>query len=82
MEKEIASFEKNSAEEVRIKLQDYKGRTFIDLRVWTKPEAEGGEAKPTHKGLTLSVDLLPELRKAIDKALAEIEIGRDEVKKP
>jgi hypothetical protein len=71
MEKLIAAFERSSTSVIQAKLQDYRGRAYLDIRVWTR---EGAELKPTYKGLTLDVSLLGELRKAIDSALAEIEI--------
>ena len=60
---EVASFQKNSGEEVRAQLTNYKGYDLIDLRVFAIKQ--DGEAIATRKGLTLNVDLLPELKKAI-----------------
>jgi RecB family endonuclease NucS len=75
----IASFEKNSAEVVKVHLQEWHGQTYLDLRVWIAEKAgqEGAECA-THKGITLNVELLGDLKKAIDKALAEVELGKPE----
>jgi len=69
----IASFEKNSLEEVRISLTEFKGKELIDLRVYYQPE-NGEEKRPTKKGITISPEKFPELKKAIlalEKALQE-----------
>lgn len=75
MEEEIAAFEKNSMEEVRIKISEWKSQKYLDIRVWTNSRYEKeGESKPTKKGITLNVELLPELLEALkktDKAIRE-----------
>jgi hypothetical protein len=71
MEKVIASFEKNSEEQVQVKLQDFKGRRYVDIRIWAREDAAW---IPTYKGLTLDAELLGELRKAIDAAFSEVEV--------
>lgn len=67
----ISSFSKNALEEVRAQVINYKGYDLIDLRVWAlKKDGEGVVA--TRKGITISIELLPELKKAVlalDKAL-------------
>jgi len=69
MEKEIAVFEKNSMEEVRIKISEWKSQEYLDIRVWTNPRYEKeGEGKPTKKGITLNIELLPSLLEALKKA--------------
>ena len=68
---EVARFQKNSGEEVRAQLTNYKGYDLIDLRVFAIRK-DGDVA--TRKGLALNVALLPELKKAIlavEKALKE-----------
>jgi hypothetical protein len=76
----IASFEKNSIEVVRVHLQTWKAQRYVDIRVWKQARPGDGKAaaQPTHKGITLNVELLPELRDAIDKALTEIELEDSE----
>jgi len=78
----IASFQKNSAEVVRVYLQTWKDQRYVDIRVWSQARPGDGEAAahPTYKGITLSVELLENLKKAVDKALAAVEMG--EVEEP
>ena len=64
----IHTFEKNSAEEVRICLTTYKGRDYLDLRVFYR--ADDGEMRPTKRGLTLNLDLVPELETGLQKLRA------------
>ena len=59
----VFKFKKNALEEVRASLSDYKGKTYLDIRVFYRDEE--GEWKPTKKGITLAPDLLPELEKAV-----------------
>jgi transcriptional coactivator p15 (PC4) len=65
---EIAKFWRNRrGEAVIVSLREYEGRVLIDCRVnFTNKE---GKFQPTNKGLSLVVLRLPELAKAINKAL-------------
>ncbi|MBW1679676.1 MAG: transcriptional coactivator p15/PC4 family protein [Deltaproteobacteria bacterium] len=60
----ISSFEKNSFEEVRVSLTEFKGKELIDLRIYYQPE-DIEEMRPTKKGITISTEKFPELKKAI-----------------
>jgi hypothetical protein len=62
-------------EEVRVSIQEYKGRRYLSLWVWFKNDDDNWQ--PSKKGLTLSLDLLPELRKAVDAALAKVEFEEE-----
>ncbi len=65
---EIAKFEKNSFEEVRVEISEWKSQKYINIRVWVNPRYEkDGMAKPTKKGITLNVELLPKLLEALKK---------------
>lgn len=66
MEKEkiVARFEKNSKEEVRAVLTEFRGHRVADLRIYFRPD-KGGEMIPSKKGLSLTLDLLPELKQAV-----------------
>lgn len=66
---EVAKFWRNRrGEAVIVSLREYEGRALIDCRVnFTNKE---GKFQPTAKGLSLVVARLPELAKAINKALA------------
>jgi hypothetical protein len=72
--RELARFSKNSSEDVRLTLQDFGCGRYVDVRVWAKIRPGDGEASsPTEHGLVLDVDLLPDLRRAIDQAIVALE---------
>jgi len=70
-EKIIHQFKKNANETVIVKFTQFKGKRLIDIRAFYA--AENGELRPTQKGVSLRLDLLPELKEAIDKATEEWE---------
>jgi len=71
MEKQtlIEEFHKTSIEKVKVHIQGWKGNTYIDVRVW-KVEGTREETSDiaTKKGICISVELLPDLIKALQKA--------------
>jgi hypothetical protein len=75
MEKEIASFSKNRTELVKVRLLDFKEKRYVDIRVFLKPGEgdRGAEEEATGKGITIHVDHLPELQKALELAEAAID---------
>ena len=69
----IDEFEKNSAETVRTFIREYQGRLCVDFRAWTAGDL--GEKIPTKKGLMISVEILPDLLKAVQLAIMHIRDG-------
>ena len=66
----ICTFKKTQTEVVGLQVHTWKRRRYVDIRVWIKdPE---GVNKPTRKGLTLNVNLLPDLEAAVDLALKKV----------
>ena len=49
---------------IYFRLREYKGRKYIDLRLFFKPEDQE-EMYPTKKGLAIPLDLFGEFKKAI-----------------
>lgn len=69
MERQIAAFQKNSREQVRVVVKEYRGHEIVDIRAyWTK---DGTDWFPSKKGLAITTDKLPLLLGALHKA-AEI----------
>jgi len=65
MEKDVASFEKNKYQDVKVRISEYQGNDVIDVRIWTQPPQ--GDAKvPTGKGININVRLYPKLKEAVD----------------
>lgn len=65
MENQILyQFARNQDETVYFSLREYKDRTYLDLRVFYRPK-DTEEMRPTKKGITLSLDLFPELKRGV-----------------
>ena len=64
----IKEIEKNSREKLRVSLEDYKGKEYVDMRVFVKL-GDSEEWIRTKKGLTLRKETLEELGEAIAEAL-------------
>lgn len=62
-DKIVASFKRNPTEEVRAGIKDFKGRRYIDLRIYYIDDQ--GEWKPTRKGISLNTDFMAELKEAV-----------------
>jgi hypothetical protein len=69
-DKVVASFKRNPTEEVRAGIKEFKGRRYIDLRIYYMDDQ--GEWKPTRKGISLATDFMPELRNAVDNIEKEL----------
>ncbi|MBA7705906.1 hypothetical protein ES703_114748 [subsurface metagenome] len=69
----IDQFHKNSIELVKINLNEWKGELYVDVRIWMleRPQ-EPGSVRPSHKGIRLNVELLPQLIKGLEKAQARV----------
>ena len=64
----IHSFSKNNEETVQLALRKYKGKQYIDLRVWFQPEG-ASNLIPSKKGISLYLEHLPELKKGMERLL-------------
>ena len=59
----IAVLEKNSRETVHVRILEYHGRRFVDLRVFSGSDTR---PLPTKKGLVFPVEQLPALIEALE----------------
>ena len=59
----IKEIKKNSKEVIRISQSEYKGHTFIDLRIYF--EDEHGEYLPTKKGISFNPTIAEEIIEGI-----------------
>jgi len=64
----IGTVAKNSLESVRVCITEYKGKIYVDARVWYREDAAKDEEKPSKKGLCLSADVVEELIPLLSKA--------------
>lgn len=69
MEKTVLELEKGE-DLVRVHLKEFKGRQYIDARIFYMSET--GEWMPTKKGLSMTPELAAQVRDALTKALEEL----------
>ncbi len=59
----LHEFKRNAEETLRISLSTFKGRTYVDIRLFDK-----GELAPTKKGVTITPELWDEFRAGVARA--------------
>ena len=62
----IAIIQKNTREEIRVGMGEFKGHPLVSIRVWVT-----AEDLPTKKGLAFSPTLLPDVIAALEAAQKE-----------
>jgi hypothetical protein len=67
----ITKLTKSKNEQVHISLGEFGGCVTIDVRIWAA--WDGVSFRPTQKGVTLRVERLPALLRALDAAQLEAE---------
>lgn len=65
MSKVVSKFNKNAMEEIRVSLSEFKGHRLIDIRSFFGRKED--DRNPTKKGISISVALYPDLKKAIEE---------------
>ncbi len=68
------AYTRDGSDVFRVTVQSYRGGKYIHLRRWFWSEDGAEEELRPGKGLALRLDLLPELRVAVDKL---VEATRD-----
>ena len=56
----VYTLPRHEGEEIHFELRKYKGRHYVDLRLWFQTDPKD-EFKPTKKGISLAAERLPEL---------------------
>lgn len=75
----IDQFHKNSQELIEIHLSKWKGKDYVDVRIWHLPDPIKEDEKiATKKGICINTELLPRLIKALQKAQKALEKGQEE----
>lgn len=64
-EKILATIQKSETDTIKIRETEFKGKTYIDIRVYTKI-ADGTEI-PTKKGVMVTKDIMKLVREELDK---------------
>lgn len=61
----IGEIQKNSTERIRVSIEEYKGYSFLDVRVYY--EDDQGEWRPTKKGIAVPPDKVRDLIELLRK---------------
>lgn len=69
----LGTIRKNSHEELRISIDEFRGMTLVSLRVWF--QAGEGEMRPGRQGLALRPEALREVLAALHRADVELTGG-------
>ncbi len=72
MSEQIATIPRNSKEKIVFSLNEFKGKHYLDMRIFQIPENGGGQDIPTKKGLTIPVHLYSTFKdtlQSVDHAL-------------
>ncbi|OGH97046.1 MAG: hypothetical protein A2287_10920 [Candidatus Melainabacteria bacterium RIFOXYA12_FULL_32_12] len=67
----LASIPRSATEEIHIQINEYKGKQYLDLRVYYTTD-DGINWNPTKKGVTFPPDKLEELKQAVEEAQKEL----------
>jgi hypothetical protein len=68
-DKVIARMEKNSREEIRFSVQEYRGTDLIDIRVYLD---NAGEYRPTKKGISVPMERFNEFIRCLNRVVEKI----------
>ncbi|MCD8378498.1 MAG: transcriptional coactivator p15/PC4 family protein [Candidatus Gastranaerophilales bacterium] len=66
----IATIERSERERLQIAINEYKGRSYLDVRIFYTTD-NGETWRPTQKGITCAPEGLETLRDAVDEAMKE-----------
>ena len=69
--KVLHEFKRNNDETLRVSLTTFKGKTYVDVRLFYTDANE--ELQPTKKGVTVTPDLWDEFRAGVEKAEQELQ---------
>ena len=71
----VAEFMKNPTEKVRISFSEFRGETYIDVRIlFDSSQDNQPEWHCTRKGVNIHIELLPELIAGLSKAAERMEL--------
>ena len=65
----VATIEKGRTQDIRVRLVEFHGKTYVDIRMFVVTDAT--EGVPTKKGIAVPPALLPELIAALQYAERE-----------
>lgn len=69
----LATLKRPDGTELRVALREFKGKPWVDLRIWQPGELGTGTMSPTKKGLGLKTRELPEIVEALVAAMEDLQ---------
>lgn len=69
----LGVIERNATEEIHIAVKEYKGKKYVDLRIFYTTD-EGDNWLPTKKGITVAPDKIEDVKLALTRAQEELGI--------
>ena len=69
--KEMARIEKNALNYLKLSINEFQGKKFLDIREWYIPE-DSQDLRPTKKGITVSAEMFENFLKALNESQEEI----------
>ena len=64
----IHSFSRNQHEKINLSLRKYKGKHYVDFRLWFQTKTDP-TYRPTTKGITFPLELLTEFNQGMNRLL-------------
>lgn len=74
----LASIERNATEELQISINEYKGKKYVDMRIFYTTD-EGDSWNPTKKGVTIAPDKIEDVKVALTKAQEELGVELEDL---
>ena len=71
MEATIATIERSQTSDIRVRLAEFHGKMFVDVRTFVVADAV--DRAPTRKGIAIPPSLLPDVIAALQEAAARLE---------
>jgi len=62
----VHSFPRGTGEEIQIAIRKYKGKYYIDLRLWYQAKNEN-DFRPTRKGLVVPLERLSDIKEGLER---------------
>jgi hypothetical protein len=73
----LGLIERNATEELQIAINEYKGKKYVDLRIYYTTD-EGDNWNPTKKGITVPPDKIDDVIEALEKAKEELGVTEED----
>jgi len=78
MDNIIETIDLNALNQLRITVNEFQGQQRLDIRHWFREGMLSENVwKPSKKGINISIDMVSEFRKALDRVFSRVEMAGD-----